>query len=94
MSELEAWLDKLGHMTTEDIRTLMQEEGCLGERGKANRCPLSQFFHKQGITASVVYHTTVDAYDMTRIDNPFTIKAFIERFDNGKYPELIASTDD
>lgn len=88
MSELEAWLDKLGHMPTEDIRTLMQQEGCLGECRKANRCPLSQFFYKQGITASVGCHTTVDAYDMIRLENPFTVQAFIKRFDKGEYPEL------
>jgi len=86
MSELEMWLDKLQHMPAEDIKQMLIEEECQGERGWSYKCPLANFFKKYGLEVHVGFNFS--AFENDSYDNPFTVKRFVENFDNGKYPEL------
>lgn len=87
MSELELWIEKLGHMPTEDIRRLLHEEDCKGIFGLSDSCPLARFFQKKtGQTVHVSFSWTWQGQE--KLDNPFTMKMFVRHFDNGEYPEL------
>lgn len=89
MSELEAWSDKLNAMTTEEIRELMVVEKVKGKRDSTSRCVLSEF-----LTIKVGERVTVDGIrfetDSEQHDNMQSVYEFVEYFDDGCYPELVA----
>ncbi len=45
MSELQAWVDKLGAMQPDDIRILMHEEGIAGWQRSPFQCPVARFLY-------------------------------------------------
>ncbi len=89
MSELQAWVDKLGHMTTAEIRTLMHQEGITGAPGMANACPLARFLQDKTSTAYVSVGASIISFDERIEEIPDSMLAFVMYFDAENYPELI-----
>ncbi len=100
MSELRAWVDKLGAMQPDEIRTLMQDENIGGLIGAPRSCPLAHFLtaktgHQVLVTSDIYAIATDDDDDCggTLIGDPITppdsIAVFVTSFDNREYPELI-----
>ena len=93
MSDLQAWIDKLGAMSTEDIRELMQQEGIKGLPCHAMACPIARFLRSkvdQDIRVSNyrIYAHEGIAYTWNT-KTPQTVREFVSRFDNTVYPELV-----
>lgn len=85
--DIKMWLEKLGHMTRQDLRELLVAEGCAGRRGHINACPIAVFlFKKTFYCPKVTGLATVGRYGVYL--NPLVIRHFVEDFDEGKYPEL------
>lgn len=88
MSELEAWVNKLGAMTTTEIRELMQAEGVTGLMGNPYACPLAGFLAVK-VNDQVIVACNINNGDETEsFITPRSMMAFIENFDKGNYPEL------
>lgn len=87
MSEFRAWVDKLDHMTPEEIRDFLVDRQVRGARNKAYACPIARFLANE-LKESV----GVDVFSIdTATDSAETsesVKAFIHHFDDGGWPEL------
>jgi hypothetical protein len=92
MSDLAAWVDKLGAMSSQEIRTLLRDEGIKGFAQLSARCPLANFLvAKCGGTIYVGHHTIGRYSGVTSetIDTPNTVSEFVGNVDYYAYPELI-----
>jgi hypothetical protein len=98
MSELEAWLDKLGNMTPEEIRKLMQEEQVTGFVGSGRECVIANFLkRKVSVDVGVCYTGTASNERIEQGSYKFykhqrNLDDFIARFDDHCYPELETPT--
>ncbi len=86
MSELQAWVDKLGDMNPGEIRTLMQQEGIRGLRGISRSCPLAKFL-KVKVGESVWIGGRITCRG-SFLEMPDSMRLFASNFDFGNYPEL------
>lgn len=92
MSELEAWIDKLNHMSTEDIRKLLVAEGIQGKQQEASNCPLARFLKSKGagdiaVTHAGVFYMDVDVTGPQHVWSE-SVSNFVIRFDGGEFPQL------
>lgn len=89
MNDIQAWLDKLGAMGTDEIRRLLIREDCKGLIGIAHRCPVATFLHqKTGTDVRVglgMVATGDGSYQL-----PVSVGRFVISFDSLRYPELIS----
>lgn len=105
MSDVQAWMDKLGGMQPEEIRKLMQDEGIKGQRILSRSCPIANFLKAKtgqhasigfGSYAIVTYKSVPTRPSCTYwiMDdpkpNPQSVTEFVVNFDNDQYPELDA----
>lgn len=94
MSELQAWLDKLGAMSVAEIRKLLVAEGIKGHTS-AYHCPIANLLtlkcgHVVAVDGACAYSPPVLAPMWTRL--PESVTKFIANFDTALYPELSDGT--
>lgn len=86
-------IDQLGTMTADGIADLMRTEGIKGYRGRSLDCPLANYLSREvGQRVRVTYVATIimsPQYEIWR-NNP-AMRHFIDCFDNGNYPDLVAN---
>jgi len=95
--ELKLWVEKLGSMTPEEIRKLMQEEGVKGEIACSLTCLLAEFLKKKIGERVYVFYKGIINHDssstVTEIEDlipvPDNVRQFLLNFDAAHYPELI-----
>jgi hypothetical protein len=84
--------------TSDSIAATLKEKGIKGKRGSSCNCPIANYLRKQGFVGVSVSRWEIDAAVgewgvdaltvTTHTSNP--IHFFINRFDDGNYPELVA----
>ena len=76
--------------TTEDVHATLVKGGYRGYRGKDCDCPVAKYLEQK--THKRVRVTTRSAIlmelEMGRVVLPLHVARFIDRFDNGDYPDL------
>lgn len=75
--------------SADKIAKKLKKLGIKGVPYEEDRCPIANFLRKKGFkgVTAIEGHVFSDS-DFVKMSRP--IKAFIDRFDNGKYPELDA----
>jgi hypothetical protein len=87
------YIAMLGRLDGEDeIAHLLTRRHILGRPRSANTCPLSVYLRIKTGASWVLVDTkftwVVHRYEMRRIANPDSMRAFVIRLDHGGYPEL------
>lgn len=91
VSELEAWVNKLGAMTAPEIRELMKVEGIRGKMGSPYSCPLANFLSVKTGNDVIVNTVSVRFHLRDRSEHfgtPESMRDFMAQFDLGLYREL------
>lgn len=93
MTSLSDDLGLLGEMTYEGIRDFLVEEGITGVRYEPHDCPVSVWLKTRHQVLSIMAGVTqVSILDQNGAviwhPTPASVRAFIDIFDHGGYPEL------
>ena len=80
------------------IAQVLELQGCYGRRRDPARCPVAHYLHRNGVTFPHVTTTKAGAWSAGYLFGEATLdefqpltpacQAFIEQFDDGRYPRL------
>jgi hypothetical protein len=90
---VEPYFNKLAGLDSPDeIATFLAGEEIQATPGKGKYCAIAEYFHREtGQQFFVGYYHTVTTLGYVGLgEHTDAMRAFIERFDNGFYPELEA----
>lgn len=85
-----AVISELGN-TPKAIATKLKSLKIKGERNEASSCPLANYLDYRGLSAVRVagnFELETEIGDTLEIEMPKAYHTFVEKFDNGDYPEL------
>jgi hypothetical protein len=82
-------LDKLGSFSTPDeVAQYLEGQGIVGDLRKGSTCPVSKYTTQNG--ANYVYTSRRSMLTDRKIYNlPEVVSKFVEKFDEGHYPNLV-----
>jgi len=86
-------MSKLSGLKADEIATFLVEQGVRGEFGSAHRCAIANYIRKTTGENSVSVTDFVTIWQDARAvlhkeAIPLNVFEFIDRFDDGDYPEL------
>jgi len=86
---MKALSDLVGLGGPDEIAKCLQERGVRGAREDGSKCVLVNYF--RSVTGCSKLHVEIlyTSYPGGQIDNPPEIRAFLQRFDRGVFPELL-----
>jgi hypothetical protein len=75
----------------DEIASAFEEAGITGYMVEARRCPLAKYVTQEtGFTVGVAGETVVpEAYFQVAVFLPRQIRKFVDKFDDGEYPNLV-----
>lgn len=94
---LDEALNELRGLNADQIAALLRSRGIKGRPGTTYKCPLAQFFKLDHPGSFIVGSRFIMRRSSTRANaqpekanTPRNLAAFLQRFDRGEYPDLIA----
>ena len=85
-------LERLDHLTADEVATLFDATGVKGLRGFVPMCPVSAYLYQESGKSSRVALTTARIYDPDGssevVELPKGVCHFIARFERGDFPYL------
>lgn len=98
LDKIKLELDHLAGMKPDEIAEFLIIRGHRGRPCNADLCPIARYF--KTINGSVLvghnklYTVLEERPEFEKVDLPESVKLFIGEFDDGRYPELVASYDE
>ena len=89
-------IERLNHLTADEVATLFESIGVTGIRGELAFCPVSRYIYQEtgyasrvGFTVARIFTSDDHAYDGSEVvDLPEGVKRFIIRFEYGDFPAI------
>lgn len=102
MRDLNEVVNELGQLSDNDIAAYLKVHGITGVRGSTASCPLAEYISKEtGLNVRVASYVWVPFNEgcpalsrgtKQEVMTPESMRAFISKFDAGKWPELMRET--